>query len=219
MPSNRVPNLLPSTPPAGMAAAFLTHAPGPPVQQPAEAQPAPDGSSAQDGRGGAAAQPAADAGAAAAEAAGPAVLAAAAPPPLLSYVGVGEAGWGCAGAAQAFRGCKWTAHAGLVLQLPDHAAQQAHQAQAAAAPGAGSAGTGGSAVGSDGGGGAAEGPARGLPPPTPVFVFRSWAMQLEEHAPALKGLSMTDWPAYGFLLEQADVGTGGCRGHAGAGTA
>lgn len=49
-------------------------------------------------------------------------LPAAPAPPILTLVGVGEAGWGCEGAAEQYRGCRWTARAGLVLRLPDHTA-------------------------------------------------------------------------------------------------
>lgn len=146
-------------------------------------------------------------------------------PPLMN-VGMGEAGWGCPGAAQQYRGCKWTARAGLVLQLPDHAglhaAQQAQQAQQQAAAaalaegmgavegtgeqqpgqappadGAGAAPGGGSRSGS--GGAASEQAGDGTGPSRlPVYLFRSWALQLEGQGQAAKGLEKVDWCAGGW---------------------
>ncbi|KAL4425289.1 hypothetical protein ABPG75_009305 [Micractinium tetrahymenae] len=84
--------------------------------------------------GGSGQAPAAGAGGAGTEAA--TAAAAGQPPgpaPPLTYIGVGEAGWGCAGAAQTFRACKWAARAGIVLRMPDHA-QLAAAAAAAREP-------------------------------------------------------------------------------------
>ena len=124
------------------------------------------------------------------------------PPPLLTYIGVGEAGWGCPGAAQSFRGCRWTARAGLVLRLPDHARLRQQGQTGAAVTGA------------------SEGD-RGGPTVLPLCLFRSWGLQLEGQGQgrALKGLSKVDWPNFGFALMGAPQsgageegqGRGGCR--------
>lgn len=165
----------------------------------------------------------------------------------LTYVGVGEAGWGCATPDQAFRGCKWTAQAGVVLRMPDHARLAAAAAAARAADplavpavdatrdAGGAAGTAPAvqpaadvAVGCSS---AASGERRAhpcaFPPPqppdqhvphqppsgtTPVFVFRSWRMQLAGQAAVLRGVQRCDWQEYGFQLERAEAGTGGSRG-------
>ena len=97
---------------------------------------------------------------------------------------MGEAGWGCPGADQQFRGCKWSAQAGLVLQLPIHGSSQGRCAG----------GGGASAAGGGGGGGAEES--------VPVHLFRSWALQLqlEGRRQAARGVQRCDWAAYGFQL-------------------
>lgn len=125
---------------------------------------------------------------AAAEEAAPAAAAAVAaeqPPPLLAYVGVGEAGWGCPGAAQQFRGCKWSARCGLVLRMPDHARLRQQAGQAAQQAQHSGTGASGEAAGDR------SGPGR-----LPVYLFRSWGMQMEGQAQALKGLSKVGTAAW-----------------------
>ncbi|PSC76824.1 hypothetical protein C2E20_0918 [Micractinium conductrix] len=106
-------------------------------------------------------------------------------PQQLTFVGVGEAGWGCGEATLQLRGCKWTARAGLVLSMPDHATL-------AAAGGAGGAGA------------AASQQQQQQQQPVPVFLFRGWAMQLEGQQQAVKGVEKLDWPAFGFSLVGAE---------------
>lgn len=122
--------------------------------------------------------------------------------PLL-YVGVGEAGWGCAAAVQQFRGVKWAARAGLVLQVPDHEAlQAAAAAQAAAGQQASRAPDGGAQGGYSLAGGGT--------PPTPVCVFRSWELQLgpaqQQHVQ--RGLEKCAWGSYGFALQSISSSPG-----------
>ena len=128
------------------------------------------------------------------EAATAAATAGAAEPPLLTHVGVGEAGWGCPGAAQQFRSCKWSARAGLVLQLPDHGWLVAANQRALRA------GEQLPAVGRSSGG-VVE---------VPVYLFRSWAAQLSavEQQKAVRGLGRCDWAAYGFHLESVSSSEG-----------
>ncbi|GAB4812964.1 hypothetical protein N2152v2_000010 [Parachlorella kessleri] len=99
--------------------------------------------------------------------------------PQLSYVGVGEAGWGCERAAEQYRGCKWTARAGVVLQLPDHERLPAPYEPPTAVD------------------------------PTPVFLFRNYALLSEQPAaaqsPALKGLGKCDWGEFGFQLSSTPL--------------
>ena len=111
-------------------------------------------------------------------------------PQQLTFVGVGEAGWGCGEATLQLRGCKWTARAGLVLSMPDHATL-------AAAGGAGGAGA------------AASQQQQQQQQPVPVFLFRGWAMQLEGQQQAVKGVEKLDWPAFGFSLVGAEPTPGG----------
>lgn len=154
---------------------------------------------AEAGRTGGSDEAAPDAGSAddpppvAAAAAAAAAQAAGQPPPLLTYVGVGEAGWGCPGAAQSFRGCRWTARAGLVLRLPDHARLRQLGLTL-----------------SGGGGGGGEGDRSG-PAALPLVLFRGWGLQLEGQGRALKGLSKADWPNFGFALMGAPQAGAGER--------
>ena len=144
--------------------------------------------------GGASETEAAGAAAGAAAAAAAAGAAAEAEAPLLTHVGVGEAGWGCPGAAQQFRSCKWSARAGLVLQLPDHrwleAANQ-HAVRAGAQLPAGGRASGGVME-------------------VPVYLFRSWTAQLDagEQQRAVQGLGRCDWAAHGFQLEAVSSSEG-----------
>ncbi len=147
----------------------------------------------------------------------------------LTYIGIGEAGWGCAGAGQAFRGCKWAARAGVVLRMPDHARLAAAAAvqrgaampagQAAAAEGGASAG-GATQPAAEGVAGASSQPcgqqqasqgALTSQGTTPVFLFRSWGMQLRGQQAALKGVQKCKWQEHGFLLDHAEAGAGGGR--------
>lgn len=119
--------------------------------------------------------------------------------PLLTHVGVGEAGLGCEAAA--LRGCRWTARAGVVLQLPNHAAQQdAAGAQQAQQDGQ----QGEQGRPQDGGAVAAPAPAGGGAAglaPTPVYIFRDHALDLGDLALASKGLTRCEWASFGFTLE------------------
>ncbi|KAL4520792.1 hypothetical protein Ndes2526A_g05336 [Nannochloris sp. 'desiccata'] len=112
-----------------------------------------------------------------------------APLPLLSFVGVGE------GAVP--RGCKWTACAGVVLQLPDHdaisAAQQLQQyqyneehrvvgenseeQQAATAAAAAAAAIS-----------------------TPAYLFKSHAVQFAHNLNYMDALRRVNWSGHGFKL-------------------
>lgn len=155
--------------------------------------------------------PAAVEAAAAAPAAAPSSL----PPPPLRYVGVGEAGWGCAGAAQQYRGCKWTARAGLVLSVPDHArlkaaasAQRQRQREEQ-----GDEDGGGCSGGAAGAAGGASGDANAVPTgpaQLTVYAFHSWGMQLAGQGRAVAGLSKVDWSASGFAA--VDGGAAACPG-------
>ncbi|KAL4435652.1 hypothetical protein ABPG77_002615 [Micractinium sp. CCAP 211/92] len=145
----------------------------------------------------------------------------------LTYIGIGEAGWGCAGAGQAFRGCKWAARAGVVLRMPDHARLAAAAAtqrgaampagQAAAAEDAASAGCAtqpadecvqGASSEPCGQQQASQG-ALTSQGNTPVFLFRSWGMQLRGQQAALKGVQKCEWQEFGFLLDHAEAGAEG----------
>lgn len=146
----------------------------------------------------------------------------------LTHIGVGEAGWGCAAAGQAFHGCKWAARAGVVLQMPDHArlaaAAAAHRGAAVPAGHAAAEGGTSAAFVTQPAGECAQGassepcgqqqaslgaqPSQGN---TPVFLFRSWGMQLQGQEAALKGLQKCEWQEFGFLLDHAEAGAGGGR--------
>ncbi len=115
------------------------------------------------------------------------------PPPILSFVGVGE------GAIP--RGCKWTACAGVVLQLPDHTALAAVHAQSENSH--------------------LAGPEVDLPSleapavdkttildnsPTPAYVFKSHAVQFTENINYIDALKRVNWSGYGFKLLEISSG-------------
>lgn len=104
--------------------------------------------------------------------------------PLLPYVSVGAAGWGEEGAAEQYRGSKWTAHCGLVLNVADAASAAAAAAAAAGEP---------------------EPLLPPLPPSAAVHLFRNYSVQLGGLEGVMKGLRRTDWDAYGFRQEASSV--------------
>ena len=130
--------------------------------------------------------------------------------PPLTYIGVGEAGWGCTGAGQAFRGCKWSARAGIVLRMPDHArlADAAAAAGNAAAPAGQTAAAAGvaSVPGQQSQLQAQQQQQQGT---TPVCLVRCWGMQLGGQQAALRGVQRCEWGEHGFQLEHAEAGAGG----------
>lgn len=131
-------------------------------------------------------------------------------PPMQVYIGVGEAGWGCEGAAEQFRGCRWVARAGLVLELPDHGSPAAAATAAIHAAAAVAATAGAALQESHHDAGL---PGRAAPQPaaasgqrlavTPVFVFRNYAAQLEQLQQVERGLLRCNWAGYGLQLPRA----------------
>ena len=139
----------------------------------------------------------------------PSASAAPAPPAaassgVLSFVGVGEAGQGCApvgpGAAAAPpRGCKWAARVGVVLRMPDHLSAAEPAQRTPNPPGEEAAGGGGAAAAA-----ADEGVSEAS-----VYVFRNFSLQTEPSSGVVAALERCDWGAHGFALAAARPSPGG----------
>lgn len=127
-----------------------------------------------------------------------------------TFVGVGQAGWGCeTEGAAVFRGSKWVAHAGVVLRVPDHVARTERQRRAAiqTVQAAGEVAKAANATGQ----GAEAAPAEALQQqqeqqqaaPTPLYLFHSHVLQLGAGAQeaALRALMRVDWGCFGFKLQ------------------
>eukprot|EP00887_Chlorella_sp_A99_P003552 scaffold7.g3552.t1 len=122
--------------------------------------------------------------------------------PPLTYVGVGQAGWGCEeSGAPAFRGSRWAARAGVVLRVPDHAARGQQKEAGSQAPQAPA----------DRAAGNRDAPNGASLPPAALYLFRSWVLQLgaAQQQTSLWAIEHCGWGAFGFKLQGVAPGAGG----------
>jgi hypothetical protein len=132
-------------------------------------------------------------------------------PPVLSFVGVGE------GAVP--RGCKWTACAGVVLQLPDHSAIAAaagsqpysQQVQASQEK----IDENDVVVVVDQQNTAEQqqqqqqGATLGWAPTTPAYLFKSHAVQFADNVNYIDALKRVNWSGHGFKALNIGIGSSG----------